>query len=214
VLALWIMRSEHPRRRDEESSGAGRRPGVSPGCSWWRRQLLEFLITSAVAFALVFGFIKPAVADSYRIPSASMEPTLHGCEGCDNDRVLANKFIYRFSEPERGQVVVFRSVEDDETLLIKRIVGAAGDEIRLRGGTLYVNGEQQKEPYLHANPCVRYMPKTCAFGPVKVPRGHVFVMGDNRANSHDSRFFGPVPGQNLEGEAFVRYWPPTRIGPL
>jgi signal peptidase I len=214
VLALWIMRREQPRRWDEGSSGTGRRPDVSPGRFGWRRQLLEFLLTSAVAFALVFGFIKPAVADSYRIPSASMEPTLHGCTGCDNDRVLANKFIYRFSEPERGQVVVFRSVEDDEALLIKRIVGVPGDEILLRGGTLYVNGEPQKEPYLHANPCVRYVPKTCAFGPVKVPTGHVFVMGDNRANSHDSRFFGPVPEQNLEGEAFLRYWPPHRIGTL
>ena len=96
------MRSEHPRHRDEGSSGARRRPGVSPGRFGWRRQLLEFLLTSAVAFALVFGFIRPDVADSYRIPSASMEPTLHGCEGCDNDRVFANKFIYRFTEPERG----------------------------------------------------------------------------------------------------------------
>ena len=172
------------------------------------------MLISAVAFALVFGFIKPAVADSYRIPSASMEPTLHGCEGCNNDRVLANKFIYRFTEPERGQVVVFRSVEDDETLLIKRVVGVPGDEVRLRRGTLYVNGEPQNEPYVHANPCVAYMPKTCAFGPVRVPRGHVFVMGDNRANSHDSRFFGPVPERNVEGEAFLRYWPLNRLGTL
>jgi signal peptidase I len=168
----------------------------------------------AVAFALVFGFIKPAVADSYRIPSASMEPTLRGCTGCNNDRVLANKFIYRFEEPERGQVVVFRGVEDDGELLIKRVVGVPGDTLRLRGGTLYVNGERQEEPYVHANPCVAYMPKTCAFGPVMVPTGHVFVMGDNRANSHDSRFFGAVPLENVEGEAFLRYWPPVRVGLL
>jgi signal peptidase I len=172
------------------------------------------LLTSAVAFALVFGFIKPAVADSYRIPSASMEPTLHGCEGCDNDRVLANKFIYRFTEPERGQIVVFRSVEDDETLLIKRVVGIPGDKIQIRDGTLYVNGEPQDEPYVHANPCSRYMPKTCAFGPITVPKRHLFLMGDNRAVSHDSRFFGAVPEQNVEGEAFLRYWPPGRIGML
>jgi len=172
------------------------------------------VLTLAVAFALVFGFIKPAVADSYRIPSASMEPTLHGCEGCNNDRVLAKKFIYRFTEPERGQVVVFRSVEDDETLLIKRVVGVPGDTIRLGSGTLYVNGEPQKEPYVHANPCISYMPKTCAFGPVRVPQGHIFVMGDNRANSYDSRFFGVVLDGNVEGEAFLRYWPPGRMGLL
>jgi signal peptidase I len=187
---------------------------ASPDGTGWRRQLLEFVVTLAVAFALVFGFIKPAVADSYRIPSSSMEPTLHGCEGCNNDRVLANKFIYRFTEPERGQIVVFRSVEDDETLLIKRVVGIPGDRIQLRGGTLYVNGQPQEEPYVHANPCNKYMPKTCAFGPVRVPRGHVFLMGDNRAVSHDSRFFGAVPEENVVAEAFLRYWPPDRIGML
>jgi signal peptidase I len=168
----------------------------------------------AVAFALVFGFIKPAVADSYRIPSSSMEPTLHGCEGCNNDRVMANKFIYHFTEPKRGQIVVFRSVEDGETLLIKRVVGVAGDTITLRGGILYVNGEPQQEPYVHANPCRRYLPKTCAFGPITVPRGHLFLMGDNRAVSHDSRFFGAVPEENVEAEAFFRYWPLGRIGTL
>jgi signal peptidase I len=197
------MRDEHPHSSGEGSSGTG-----------WQRQILEFVLTFALAFALVFGFIKPAVADSYRIPSSSMEPTLHGCEGCNNDRVMANKFIYRFTEPERGQIVVFRSVEDDDTLLIKRVIGIPGDRIQLRGGTLYVNGKPQQEPYVHANPCRRYLPKTCAFGPVAVPRGHLFLMGDNRAVSHDSRFFGAVPEENVEGEAFLRYWPPGRIGLL
>jgi signal peptidase I len=208
------MRYEHSRSRGQGPFGTGRRTGASPDGTGWRRQLLEFVLTLAVAFALVFGFIKPAVADSYRIPTSSMEPTLHGCEGCNNDRVLANKFIYRFTEPKRGQIVVLKSVEDDETLLIKRVVGIPGDRIQLRGGTLYVNGERQEEPYVHVDPCVRYMPKTCAFGPVRVPRGHVFLMGDNRAYSHDSRFFGAVPEENVEAEAFLRYWPLNRIGTL
>jgi signal peptidase I len=208
------MSDEHSRSRGEGPFDTGRRVEGTPGGTGWRRQLLEFVFTLAFAFALVFGFIKPAVADSYRIPSSSMEPTLHGCDGCNNDRVLANKFIYRFTEPERGQIVVFRSVEDDDMLLIKRVVGLPGDRIQLRGGTLYVNGEPQDEPYVHANPCIRYMPKTCAFGPVRVPKGHVFLMGDNRANSHDSRFFGAVPEKNVEAEAFLRYWPLGRIGTL
>jgi len=208
------MRDEHSRSSSEGLFGRGRRTDDPSDGTSWRRQLLEFVLTLAVAFALVFGFIKPAVADAYRIPSSSMEPTLHGCEGCNNDRVMANKFIYRFTEPERGQIVVFRSVEDDETLLIKRVVGIPGDRIQIRGGTLYVNGEPQDEPYVHANRCIRYMPKTCAFGPVKVPSGHLFLMGDNRAVSHDSRFFGAVPEENVEAEAFFRYWPLGRIGTL
>src|SRR5215208_5165555 len=110
----------HSRPGGRRPFETGPRTDVSHGGSGWQRQLFEFVLTLAVAFALVFGFRKPAVADAYRIPSASMEPTLHGWEGCNNDRMLANKFIYRFTEPERGQVVVFRSVEDDETLLIKR----------------------------------------------------------------------------------------------
>ena len=94
------------------------------------------------------------------------------------------------------------------------MVGVPGDTIRLRGGTLYVNGEPQEEPCVHANPCVSHQEKTCAFGPVRVAEGRVFVVGDNRANSRDSRFFGAVPVENVGGEAFLRYWPLGRIGPL
>ena len=128
--------------------------------------------------------------------------------------MLANKFVYRFAEPERGQVVVFESPEDPEDLLIKRVVGVPGDTIGLGGGTLYLNGEPQEEPYVHDDPCVPYMPRTCDFGPVEVPQGRIFVMGDNRAHSYDSRFFGSVPEEDIEGEAFLRYWPPQRISPL
>lgn len=205
------MRDEHSQRSGEDPfriRQRARRHGFN-----WRRQLLEFALTLTVAFVVVFGFIKPAVADAYRIPTPSMEPTLHGCEGCRNDRVLANKFVYRFTEPERGHVVVFEGVEDDR-LLIKRVVGVSGDEIQLKHGTLYINGEQREEPYVNAKPCVPYMPKTCDFGPVRVPEGRIFVMGDNRVKSHDSRFPGAVPIENVEGEAFLRYWPLNRIGAL
>jgi signal peptidase I len=100
------------------------------------------------------------------------------------DRVLVNKFIY----------------------LIKRVVGLPGDTIAVRRGHLLLNGERQKEPYLN-----KKLPDRSFYAKTKVPKGHVFVMGDNRGNSADSRVFGPLPKKNIEGEAFLRFWPPHRI---
>ena len=167
--------------------------------------LTELVVTIVVAFVLVFGFVRPYVVEAFRIPSESMVPTLE-----IGDRVLANKFVYRFSEPERGDIVVFDSIgEDDDQTLIKRVVGVAGDEIQVRNGDLYVNGEAQEEPYLNEE-----IPSAASYGPTVVPEGHVFVMGDNRGNSADSRVFGPLPLENLKGAAFMRFWPVSKIGPL
>lgn len=189
---------------------------------------LEFLVILAISFALVFGFVRPYVVEAFYIPSESMVPTLE-----IGDRVLANKFIYRFEDPERGDVVVFKSVEGGELPpeknpisrlidflggkqgpppredLIKRIVGTPGDEVVVKEGTVLVNGEPQKEPYVNGE-----FPDRSSSPPVTVPKDHVFVMGDNRANSRDSRVFGPVPYENIEGQAFVRFWPVDRLGLL
>jgi signal peptidase I len=169
------------------------------------KSLIEFVVILGIAFALVFGFVKPVVADSFYVDSGSMEPTLHGCEGCVNDRVLVNKLAYDLSDVERGDIVLFESPVDGD-VLIKRAVGLPGDTLEIRAGTLYLNGEPQDEPYLH--PDTRYPPP---FGPVTVPEGHFFAMGDNRTGSTDSRSYGPAPGKNLIGEAKVRYWPPGRV---
>ncbi len=168
--------------------------------------MLEFLVIMLVAFVLVFGFVRPFVVEAFRIPSESMVPTLEV-----GDRVLANKFIYRFTEPARGDVVLFDSVEEgSEDTLIKRVAGVEGDEIRVQGGTLFVNGEPQDEPYLN-----QYVPdQSTPYGPETVPKDHVFVLGDNRGNSGDSRVFGPVPVENIKGEGFLVFWPPTHIGPV
>jgi signal peptidase I len=166
--------------------------------------VLEFLIILLVSFVLVFGFVRPFVVEAFWIPSASMVPTLKY-----GDRVLVNKFIYRFTEPQRGDIIVFKSVEGDGQDLIKRVVGVPGDEIAVRGGKLFVNGETQKEPYVN-----KKYPDRSFYAPTTVPKDHVFAMGDNRANSQDSRIFGPVPEKNIEGEAFLRFWPPDRIGSL
>lgn len=189
--------------------------------------ILEFLIILIVAFTLVFGFVRPFVVEAFWIPSESMVHTLEV-----DDRVLVNKFIYRFTEPKRGDIVVFESVEEGplppergfvqrvtdylggstaprREELIKRVVGVPGDKISVQNGKLYVNNKLQREPYVNKD-----LPDRSFFGPVTVPKDHVFCMGDNRANSRDSRFFGPVPKENIEGEAFLLFWPVNRISSL
>lgn len=191
--------------------------------------ILEFLIILIVAFTLVFGFVRPYVVEAFWIPSESMVPTLEV-----GDRVLANKFIYRFTEPQRGDVVVFQSVEGGPVAqepgligrvtglfkagtattprkeeLIKRVIGVPGDKISVQNGRLYVNNKLQKEPYVNKD-----LPDRSFFAPVTVPKGRYFMMGDNRANSRDSRFFGPVPKENIEGEAFLLFWPLDRMSLL
>jgi signal peptidase I len=193
--------SEKPYYQDEQfqtSSHERRRASKKGGGA------TEYLVILLVSFALVFGFVRPFVMEAFWIPSGSMIPTLE-----INDRVLVNKFIYRFKEPERGDIVVFQSVDNSNEDLIKRVVGLPGDKIAVRNGRLFLNGEPQKETYTN-----KKFPDRSFFAQTTVPKGHVFVMGDNRANSADSRVFGPLPEKNIEGEAFLRFWPPDRIGLL
>jgi signal peptidase I len=166
--------------------------------------VFEFLVILLVSFALVFGVVRPFILEAFRIPSESMVPTLE-----IGDRLFVNKFIYRFTDPERADVIVFKSIEGGEEDLIKRVVAVPGDTVEVRDGTLYVNGQPQPDAQVN-----REFPDRSYYGPKTVPEGRVFAMGDNRANSRDSRFFGPVPYENIEGEAFLLFWPLDRIGPL
>ena len=172
-----------------------------------RKSLLELPVILLISFVLVFGFVRPVVASPFYVGSESMVPTLKVW-----DRVLINKLAYDLEEPERGDIVLFESPDGGEEPLIKRLIAREGDELELKNGELFVNGEKAEEPYLRRKSCARGMPKTCAFGPKTVPKDHVFMMGDNRTNSLDSRFFGPVPEENLIGEALFRFWPPDRVG--
>jgi signal peptidase I len=191
--------SEKPYYHDEQfqTASEGRRPATKKGGG-----ALEYLVILLVSFALVFGFVRPFVMEAFWIPSGSMIPTLE-----IGDRVLVNKFIYRFTDPRRRDIIVFESVDNSNEDLIKRVVGLPGDKIAVRGGKLFVNGEPQKEPYTN-----KKLPDRSFFAQTTVPKNHVFVMGDNRGNSADSRVFGPLPEKNIEGEAFLRFWPPDRIG--
>jgi signal peptidase I len=171
------------------------------------KSILEIPIILLISFTLVFGFVRPVVAAPYRIPTPSMVPTL-----MIQDRLLVNKLAYDINSPERGDIVLFEDQEGGPDPLIKRVVGLPGETIELRGGEVHVNGDPLDEPYLERRTCLRAMPITCSFGPVKVPEDHYFMMGDNRTNSKDSRFFGPVPEEDVMGEALVRFWPVSRAG--
>ena len=188
-----------------------------------RRSLVGMLeMWGLVIVALVLAFvIKTFLVQAFYIPSGSMIPTLE-----IGDRVLVEKVSYRFRQPERGEVIVFQrpgaerarsgvsgqlrsfleglglAQPDADIDLIKRVIGLPGEEIVIRKGTVFVDGRPLTEPY--AEPETRSFPKTV------VPKGQLFMMGDNRMNSQDSRFpeLGTIPLSNVVGRSFVILWPP------
>ena len=182
------------------------------------RSIVDWVVTIVVAVAAVLA-IKAWVVNPYRIPSSSMEPTLHcaepgdGCVARFSDRVLANRFIYHFKEPERGDIVVFETPPEARTrcgaggTFVKRLIGLPGDRIAEREGAVYVNGKRLAEPYL--KPGQR---DDSTFPERRIGKRQYFMMGDNRGQSCDSRVWGPVPRENIIGEVFAVYWPPQRIG--
>ena len=179
-----------------------------------------------LALAIQAWLVKP-----YQIPSGSMEPTLDV-----GQRVLVNRFVYHLHDPKAGDIVVFHPPAGAETAaecgvdvpdteacpqptpnessqnFIKRIVAVGGDTLSIKEGHPVVNGkEKADEPYIR--PCgsaaVCNLPKT-----ITIPKGYFFMMGDNRGESDDSRYWGPVPKAWIIGEAFATYWPPDRVGTL
>ena len=176
------------------------------------RRIIDWVVTIglAVAFVLVF---EAEIAKPFRIPSASMEPTLHcakpgpSCEASFNDRVIANRLAYRFTSPRRGQVVVFDAPAHACGVggtFVKRLIGLPGDTVAERNGDVWVNGKRLNDSYV--DPKLRdHMTQTW-----HVPRGHYFFMGDDRVNSCDSRVWGTVPRSSLIGPVLFVYWPPTR----
>jgi signal peptidase I len=181
------------------------------------RIAIDWVVTIVGAVAIVLA-IKQWVVNPYRIPTSSMEPTLHcsgeglGCTARLSDRVLANRFIYHLIDPKRGDVVVFETPERarDECsaggTFVKRIVGLPGETWELRDGVVYINGSRLKEPYVAGD---RRKPDTLP--PQRIPGDSYIVMGDNRAQSCDSTVWGALPRAKLIGRVFGVYWPPRRI---
>jgi signal peptidase I len=162
-----------------------------------RRALTALLVLAAVA---VIG-LRMFVLEPFRIPSDSMAPTLRS-----GDQVLVDKRAYRGSGPHRGDLAVFRAPRTGE-ILLKRVVAVGGDTVGIEDGVLVVDGRRPREPYADPDAI-----DSVYFGPVRVRPGTIFVLGDNRANSEDSRDFGAVPTGRLIGRVRARIWPPARWG--
>lgn len=161
----------------------------------------------AVVIAVVLAlFIITFIAQSFLVQGSSMEPSLH-----HGQRLLVDKLTYRFAEPKRGDVVVFRYPADRRRRFIKRIVGLPGDEISIRNGYLYINGQRAHEPFINGPTYGPY--SSPVFGPVVVPEESYFVLGDNRRNSDDSRYsdVGFVHRSDIVGVARLVYWPITQM---
>jgi signal peptidase I len=183
------------------------------------RLTIDWIVTIVGAIAIVLA-IKAWVVNPYRIPSSSMEPTLHcarpgsGCEARFSDRVLANRFIYHFRKPHRGDIIVFKTPPQAEQkcgaggTFVKRLVALPGETWEEKNGFIYINGKKLIEPYVKAD----RRDTATSYPPRKIPDGMYFMMGDNRTQSCDSREWGAVPRENLIGEVFAVYWPPNRIG--
>jgi signal peptidase I len=189
------------------------------------RVFLDWTLTIVGAIAIVLA-IKAWVVNPYRIPTSSMEPALHcarpgpGCEARFSDRVLANRFIYHFRDPRRGEIVVFKTPQaaregacagsTGNSVFVKRLIGLPGDTIHEDGhGFLIINGKKLNEPYIQPE---RRKEDSVHYNKTwYVPNWGYFLMGDNRGQSCDSRDWGAVPRKNLIGPVFLTYWPPNRI---
>jgi signal peptidase I len=204
---------ESARRRGEKADATR---------AFWKE--LPVLVVVALFVAVL---IKTFLVQAFYIPSGSMRDTLEV-----GDRVMVNKLAYRFGDPATGDVIVFDSplVDQDrgenllgaivrnvgealglstpESALIKRVIAVGGDTLEIDGNRLYVNGDALDEPYLTRNV------RMSDYGPIEIPANHVFVMGDNRNQSEDSRVFGPIHESTIIGRAFVKVWPPGRWGGL
>lgn len=170
-----------------------------------RRAALEWivLIAAALIIALV---IKTFLFQAFYIPSESMVPTLKV-----GDRVLVNRLSYDLHDVHRGDIIVFKAPPEARSEgindLVKRVIGLPGDTVEARDdGHLYVNDRLLDEPYLPRGTPTTNLP------PTKVPAGHLFMMGDNRTASRDSRYFGPIKESDIIGRVFVRIWPPKSVG--
>ena len=204
---------EQPTRGATESESG---PGKGTGRSKTSRRLLEGLVIVVLA-VIVALVLRTFVVQSFYIPSRSMEPTLQ-----IGDRILVNKLSYRLHGIGRGDIIVFRRPPLEESVcspppvndLVKRVIGLPGETISLAGGQVLVNGRRLSEPWLPAGTQTMPGPSSAPFSlsqSYRVPNGDYFLLGDNRGESCDSRYWGPIPRSLVVGKVDLRIWPINRI---
>lgn len=182
-----VQATEAAKRRRSREAGKKKRTPLG--------MVIEIVVIVAAAFAIAM-LVQAFIVKPFTIHQVSMQPTL-----VEGDRILLNRMSYHFRDPERGDVVVFHSPMTQGEDLVKRVIGVPGDQVAVRDGSLYVNGVLQEEPYVLENEILDDDQE------VLVPPDKVFVMGDNRNNSGDSRFFGSIDIDSIIGCAFCVYWP-------
>jgi signal peptidase I len=165
------------------------------------RALWELVHDLSVAVLFCF-FLITFVAQAFRVQGTSMLPLLE-----DSERIIVNKFIYRFHPIQRGDVVVFWYPKDPSVSFIKRVVGVPGDTVELRRGNLYVNDRKVSEEYVRPQ-----FNDDESHAPVTVAKGYYYVLGDHRNSSNDSRSWGEVPEKYIYGKAIFRFWPLAKLG--
>ncbi|MFH1085640.1 MAG: signal peptidase I, partial [Chloroflexota bacterium] len=164
----------------------------------WLREALETVLPALITvLAINLLLAQPRV-----VHGESMEPNLH-----ERQRVIVDLFSYRLRAPRYGEIVILDLPDRAGPPLIKRVIGLPGDTVVIHNGAVSVNGRQLTEPYLNQG-------TAGSFGPVLVPEEHVFVLGDNRCCSNDSRYFGTVPYDSILGRAWMSYWPLEQFGVL
>ncbi len=167
--------------------------------------ILETIVFVGSLFIVIYLFI----LQPNQVKGASMEPTF-----ISGDYILTSKVTYKFRKPQRGDVIVFKAPKNPDIDYIKRIIGLPGDVVLIRDGDVYINGQLIPDNYTAAKTNTWDNGAIAENQPLPVPPGDIFVMGDNRPRSSDSREFGPVPEDTIIGQVFFRYYPPNKTGPI
>lgn len=208
-------RSQHPEDARQQSGGGPRKglccmddqfrdlPPEAPGAGRRLLRLVREVLETLVPAILIALLINVFVGQATRVDGQSMEPSLH-----TNQRLVVEKLSYRFHGPERFDVVVLKVASQANELLIKRVIGLPGETVEVKDGKVYIDGRPLDEPFLAGDT------RPGRHGRVVVPPLHVYVMGDNRDHSNDSRSFGPVAIDNIVGRAWISYWPLEDLGPI